>query len=164
MKKLLVASLATAVFAVAPSGAVFAASINNTGPGSNNVITNSNSNNCNKTNNNSLVVQGSNSQNGSTGNTSSGNNTSGGNSTSGNSSNSNNSNVKVNVSTNGCGTKTTGGGKGSGTSTTVSNPAVKAAATSLPDTGASSVALGAVASVTLGIAAAFATRKLVTSN
>lgn len=95
MKKLLTA-LALPVLCLASVGSVSAASINNTGPGSNNQVRDNNTRNSNITCINNTNVKSNNNQSSNSGSANNSGNTNGGGASSGSSSNSNNSSTTVN--------------------------------------------------------------------
>lgn len=107
--------------------------INNTGPGSTNVIDHSNNNSCDVNNDTDVDLNNNNPQDSNSGNVDNNNNTSSGNSNSGNSGNSSNTDVNVDVNNSGCcntcNTSTSqqpGQGGGEVQAATTSNPQVQA--------------------------------------
>lgn len=168
MKKLLVA-VSASVLSLAFVPAVAMADecvISNTGPDSSNECIVEDTQECDATNNNDVNVDNDNDQDSNSGNADNDGNTTGGDANSGNAGNENNTDVDVDINNDGCeaenddtpSTPTTGGGKGSGTSTV---PQVKAATTTLPDTGAEMVVVSLATAFVLGTASAIVTKKLV---
>lgn len=152
MKKLLKTGLATILSCMLFSAAASAQVITNTGPGSNNTITQTNTSVRTCANTNVVGVTNSNTQVATSGTAKTSGNTTGGNATSGSASNSNSSSTSVAVSNN-CGATpaNTPGGSGGGSQVTPQGgvgaggfgagaEAELASVASLPETGATSPA------------------------
>lgn len=103
MKKVLGSVAGAAVsMALLAGTAVAQSSITNTGPGSTNTITNSNSQECKVNNDNNVNVGNNNQQNSQTGNSGNTSNTTSGGAQSGNAGNNNQTNVGVDINNSGC--------------------------------------------------------------
>lgn len=153
MKKLLKTSLATILSCMLFSAAASAQVITNTGPGSNNTITQTNTSVRSCTNTNVVGVTNANTQTSASGVANTSGNTTGGNATSGSATNSNSSSTSVAVN-NSCGATTantpSNGGRGGGSQVTPQGgggggagagaEAELASVASLPETGATSPA------------------------
>ncbi len=168
MKKILVAVCASVLsIAFVPAAAMAdECDISNTGPGSSNECVDENTVECDVTNNNEIDVDNDNDQDSNSGNAGNGGNTNGGGATSGDAENDNETDVDVDIDNDGCvddEEETTGGGQGGG-STTTPTPQVKAATTTLPDTGTEMVAVSLATAFVLGTASAIATKKLVSDD
>lgn len=97
MKKPTIIAVGVTVGLVFLGGAMFAQNISNTGPESNNQITQNNNQNCKTTNSTNVNVSNQKNQSSTTGEANGSNNTNTGSSTTGNASNSSSSNTNVNV-------------------------------------------------------------------
>jgi len=122
MKRSTIITVGVTVGLIFLGGAMFAQNVSNTGPESNNQVTQESNQNCQTTNNNQVNVNNQNNQNSTTGNSNNQNNTNTGSSSTGSSNNSSSTNTNVNVNNNNncASTTTTTGGKGAGGAGSVS--------------------------------------------